>query len=100
MPKFASGGMQRDRVPAMIEPGEFVLRKRSVKELGLPVVQQLNSTGKTPTSAPVVNIINEGTAKTAEVEQPRFDGERYVIDIITRDLQNNGPIRRTLRSGI
>jgi hypothetical protein len=100
IPQFAAGGMPRDRVPAMLEPGEFVLRRRAVRELGVPVLQQMNATGQAPSGAPIVNIINEGSAKTAEVSQPRFDGERYVIDIITRDLQNNGPIRRTLRSGL
>jgi hypothetical protein len=100
IPQFAAGGMPRDRVPAMLEPGEFVLRRRAVRELGVPVLQQMNATGQAPSGPPVVNIVNEGNAKTAEGAPPRFDGERYVIDIITRDLQNNGPIRKTLRSGL
>jgi len=47
----------------------------------------------------VVNITNEGTPQEATASQPMFDGEKYVIDIVTRDLRNNGPIRKSLRGG-
>jgi hypothetical protein len=99
MVHMASGGQLRDRVPAMLEPGEFVIRKPMAREIGTPALQALNATGQIPASAPVINFKNEGTPKSVEADQPRFDGEKYVIDIITRDLANNGPIRRTLRSG-
>lgn len=100
IPQFASGGGLRDRVPALLEPGEFVLRRAAASKIGMSNLQQMNATGQTASSAPVINIVNEGTAKTAETSQPRFDGEKYVIDIVTRDLQNNGPIRRSLRGGL
>jgi len=32
-----------DRVPALLEPGEFVLRKEVVRELGLGFLERLNS---------------------------------------------------------
>lgn len=99
--QLAAGGMLRDRVPALLEPGEFVIRRPAAKAIGGPVLQQMNATGKAPGSgAPVVNINNSGTPKDANVAPPRFDGERYIIDIVTRDLENNGPIRKTLRGGI
>lgn len=100
IPQLASGGGLRDRVPALLEPGEFVLRRAAANRIGMSNLQQMNATGQAPGAAPVINITNEGTAKTAETSQPRFDGEKYVIDIVTRDLQNNGPIRRSLRSGV
>ncbi len=96
---MASGGQLRDRVPALLEPGEFVIRKPMAREIGTPALQAMNATGQMPVSAPVINFKNEGTPKSVQAEQPRFDGEKYVVDIITRDLANNGPIRRTLRSG-
>jgi len=46
-----------------------------------------------------VNIQNEGTPKDAEASAPRFDGEKFVVDIVLRDLSNNGPIRKSLRAG-
>ena len=100
IPQLASGGGLRDRVPALLEPGEFVLRRAAANKIGMSNLQQMNATGQTGGGAPVINIVNEGTAKTAEASQPRFDGEKYVIDVITRDLQNNGPIRRSLRGGL
>ena len=100
IPQFASGGGLRDRVPALLEPGEFVLRRAAANKIGISNLQQMNATGQTPSGAPIINFTNEGTAKSVESSEPRFDGERYVIDIVTRDLQNNGPIRRSLRSGL
>jgi len=99
IPGYASGNMVRDRVPAMLEPGEFVIRKPMVAKIGASALAEMNATGKTPSSAPVINIKNEGSPKDATASAPRFDGEKYVIDIVMRDLANNGPIRKSLRGG-
>jgi len=100
VPQMASGGLRRDRLPTLLEPGEFVIRRPAVNRIGVNNLAQMNATGKsTNDSAPVINIKNEGTQKDAQASQPRFDGEKYVIDIIMRDLSNNGPVRRTLRGG-
>jgi hypothetical protein len=100
VPQMASGGMMRDRVPALLEPGEFVIRKPIARKIGASNLAAMNATGNTGSnSAPTINIKNEGSPKNAEASPPRFDGERYVIDIIMRDLSTNGPIRRTLRGG-
>lgn len=100
VPQMASGGLLRDRLPTLLEPGEFVIRRPAVNRIGVNNLAQMNATGKnTNNSAPVINIKNEGTQKDAQASPPRFDGEKYVIDIIMRDLSNNGPVRRTLRGG-
>lgn len=49
--KFASGGFvpgsgNRDTVPAMLMPGEFVIRKSSAKKLGANKLNQLNAGGQ------------------------------------------------------
>lgn len=95
----AASSLVRDRIPAMLEPGEFVVRKPIVSAVGIPAMQSLNATGKMSGEAPVINFTNEGSPKSVTAAPPRFDGEKYVIDIITRDLANNGPIRKTLRGG-
>jgi len=101
VPQMASGGMLRDRVSARLEPGEFVIRKPIARKIGATNLAAMNATGNTGNnSAPVINIKNEGTQKDAQASPPRFDGDKYVIDIIMRDLSNNGPIRRSLRGGI
>ncbi len=48
--KFARGGMvpgsgNRDTVPAMLTPGEFVIKKSSVKKLGSGTLSQMNKNG-------------------------------------------------------
>jgi hypothetical protein len=95
---LSAGSQLRDRVPSLLEPGEFVVRKPAARQIGVPALQAMNATGQVPNAGNVtVNITNKGTPQDAQASQPRFDGEKYVIDIVTRDLANNGPIRRTLR---
>ena len=40
---MAGGGMKRDRVPAMLEPGEFVMRKEAVKQAGVGTMMRMNA---------------------------------------------------------
>ena len=97
VPKMAAGGMTRDRVPALLEPGEFVMKRSSARSIGESNLQSMNSTGQMGGNVSV-NIVNQGTPQEAtEQSQPKFDGEKFVIDIVTRDLRNNGPIRKSLR---
>jgi hypothetical protein len=102
--KKAQGGSVaglRDRVPALLEPGEFVIRKPIVNKIGTNNLMSMNATGAMPEGggAPIINITNEGSPKNAEASAPRFDGEKYVIDILLRDFENNGPVRRSMRAG-
>ena len=97
--KFAAGGMARDRVPALLEPGEFVVRRQAAKVAGAGNLSALNSTGQMGGGNVSVNVTNTGTPQEASASPPRFDGEKMVIDIVMRDLSNNGPIRKTLRAG-
>ena len=93
---MAAGGITRDSVPALLEPGEFVMKRSAARSIGEANLQSMNSTGTAGNVA--VNIINQGTPQESEqASQPRFDGEKFVIDIVTRDLRNNGPIRKSLR---
>ena len=94
--KLAAGGSPRDRVPSLLEPGEFVMQRKAVKSAGLPAMQQMNAGGMPPIS---VNINNEGTPQEATSATPNIDVDKIVIDVVTRDLRNNGPIRKSLRGG-
>ena len=97
--RMAQGGL-RDRVPALLEPGEFVIKKSVVDKVGLGTLREMNATGKSGGDVQV-NVINNGTAQEVEdVKPPRFDGEKFVVDVIVRDLQNNGPIRQTMRNRV
>ena len=100
--RFAGGGgvFQRDRVPALLEPGEFVIRKPMAKAIGGPALQQMNAHGTMPAGNVEVNMINKGTPQSAQVEQkPQIDGKGIVIEIVLNDLKNNGPIKQAMRGG-
>ena len=100
--RFAAGGraLYRDRVPALLEPGEFVIRKPMAKAIGGPALERMNATGQMPTGNIEVNMVNKGTPKDAQVEQkPKLDGKGIVVDIVLKDLQNNGPIKQAIRGG-
>ena len=98
--QMAIGGYasMRDRVPALLEPGEFVIRRPSAMAIGGDALNQMNATGKTPTNNVMVNVTNQGTPQqpTGKPVVTR-QGENLVVDIVLRDMQNNGPIRRTMR---
>lgn len=95
---FASGGSKRDSVPAMLEPGEFVMRKRAVQQVGVNNLRDMNRGNGGGQQAPQINIINKGTPQTTE-GQPKieFNGKQLVVDIITTDMRNNGPIRKSMQ---
>lgn len=97
--RLAAGGQARDRVPSLLEPGEFVMKRSAANSIGGPALNQMNATGSMPGGNVVVNIENKGTPQDATASEPKFDGEKFVIDIVTRDLRNNGPIRKSLRGG-
>jgi hypothetical protein len=64
----------------------------------MPALQAMNATGAAGGTGNVsINVTNEGSPKQADASPPRFDGEKYVVDVIMRDISNNGPIRRSLR---
>lgn len=43
---FASGGSVEDNVPALLTPGEYVLRRDAVRRIGLANLNRMNATGK------------------------------------------------------
>ena len=97
----ASGGLvTRDSVSAMLEPGEFVLRKQAVDRMGIDTAIRLNSTGDAGGDIDVeVNINNTGTSQnTVGTPEVRRENGKIVVDIILEDLRTNGPIRRQIRS--
>ena len=98
--KMAAGGavQSRDRVPALLEPGEFVMRRPAAKAIGGAALNQMNATGKNLTPPNIqVNLNNEGAPKNVQSAAPRIQGDKIIIDMITRDLRNNGPIKKSLR---
>ena len=100
---MAEGGQVnslRDRVPAMLEPGEFVIRKSAAKSIGQSRLGQMNATGAGGMGNVQFNIVNNGAPKEAAQQgPPKIDTDKIVIDVVMRDLNSNGPIRKAMRSG-
>jgi len=96
--RFAGGGLQRDSVPALLEPGEFVMRKSAVDSMGLPAMERMNSTGKSGMPPVKIQIENSGQEKDAEQGETMMDGEAMVVKMILKDLKSNGPIRKSIRA--
>jgi hypothetical protein len=89
---------QRDSIPAMLEPGEFVLRKPAVDRMGLDTAVRLNSTGNVDNEVNVeVNVINNSSPVTPTIQQTRRENGKIVVDVILEDIRNNGPIRQSLK---
>jgi len=102
-PTYTSGGLvrgQRDSEISALEPGEFVLRKAAVNQMGLDAAYKLNATGDTGGETNVeVNITNNGApVNVSATPQIRRENGKLVLDIILEDIRNNGPIRQQIRS--
>jgi len=99
--RFAKGGpvnRLRDRVPALLEPGEFVIRKPAAKAIGGSALNQLNATGKMNSNPNVtVNVQNNGTPQEVQSSTVRNDMGQLVIDLVVKDIQNNGRVRKAMR---
>ena len=93
----AGGTALRDRAPAMLEPGEFVLRKHAVDTMGFNAASQLNATGNAGVKNIKVQIENSGKPKEASESETLFDAEKAIIKVVLKDYKSNGPIRRTIR---
>jgi len=88
----------RDSIPAMLQPGEFVLRKPAVDRMGVDTAVRLNSTGNVDSDVNVeVNVINNSSPVTPTIQQTRRENGKIVVDVILEDVRNNGPIRQAIR---
>ena len=100
---MAAGGYAglRDRVPALLEPGEFVIRRPAAMAIGGDTLNQMNATGQTGPGNVTVNMNNQGTPQEV-IGTPKvsMNGRDMIVDIVVKDIQNNGPIRKTLRGGM
>ena len=84
--KMAAGGMMRDRVPAMLEPGEFVMQRKVPNRIGAQT-SAMNGTGNGMPSISV-EVKNEGSPKDAQAQvKPQMDVNKMVVEIVTRDIR-------------
>ena len=68
------------------------------KAIGGAVLSQMNSTGKPPEVS--VNVNNSGAPKDVSVKAPKMNGNKVIIDLITKDLKNNGAIKEIIKEEV
>ena len=74
------------------------MRRPAAKAIGGAALNQMNATGKNLTPPNIqVNLNNQGAPKNVQSAAPRIQGDKIIIDMITRDMRNNGPIKKSLR---
>lgn len=105
------GGIQgRDSVPAMLMPGEYVLRKSAVDALGTNFLNDLNNNAAqtlTNTAANLTQNNNEDSAKESEPavvnvwvvskEEEAKMGPNDVIATISKDIMTGGTTKRLIQ---
>jgi len=89
--KFASGGMvpgsgNRDTVPAMLTPGEFVIRKSSVNKLGAGTLAAMNQNGFN--AGGLVDRASRGNRRVGAAILEEGDAIDTSFKILKPDLEN------------
>lgn len=83
-------GLGANEVPIIAERGEGVFTKEQMAALG-------RGGGNNNVQ---VNVINQtGTEAEVQREAPRFDGEKWIEQIILKKMSKPGPVRDALRNG-
>lgn len=111
-PVYAEGGYTGDggkyEPAGLVHKGEYVLNAKATQRIGRAKLDSLNgyaNGGYVGTQTPqmgapsvVINMVNQSRQPLqAEQSQPRFDGQKFVQDIILSDLRRNGPIAQGIR---
>lgn len=97
----------RDSVHALLEPGEFVLRKSAVDAIGRDTLDALNAAGNLSVSrsAPQVNPMMLGRREPDTVnvwvvspDQKPSMGPKDVIAVVSEDIATRGTIKKLIKS--
>lgn len=102
LPRFHTGGMPeraglgRKEVPLIAEEGEGIFTKGQMKALGLMAKGGTKQSSMPPQVE--VNVINQTTQEVnSEQQGGRFDGEKYIIDVVMKNAQKPGKFRQSLK---
>ncbi|ARP86299.1 phage tail length tape measure family protein [Bordetella genomosp. 9] len=111
---FADGGYTgpggRNDVAGVVHAGEYVINADATRKLGLGFLNRLNGyanggyVGNPPPASGgpnvQVNLTNQSSANIeATQSSARFDGERYIINVLLKDKMKNGPVSRAFAGG-
>lgn len=86
-PRFHSGGIAGDEVAAVLKKGEEVLTEDDPRHV---------KNGGGGGMAVKVELVNNGTPQRASSSSTRFDGRQLIVQVVTEDMADNGPISRSI----
>ena len=92
--KFHSGGLNNDERRAILQTGEYVVSRRGVQAL-----DRINQGGITnPNVNVAVNIDNQtGQPVDAKAGNIKLDGDKYIIGVVMRNVNENGVLGQIIR---
>jgi len=91
--KLHYGGLAPDEVPVILQRGEYVISKKGVEFLD-KINQAKLPLGNVNVA---VNVVNEtGIPVNAEQKGARFDGEKYIVDVVLKNIYHYGPLRHAI----
>ena len=91
--KLHYGGLAPDEVPVILQRGEYVISKKGVEFLD-KINQAKLPLGNVNVA---VNVVNEtGIPVNAEQRGARFDGEKYIVDVVLKNIYHYGPLRHAI----
>jgi len=95
IPRFHPGGLAWDEVPAILQKGEYVVSRK-----GVDFLDKINK-GQLPAGVNVaINIENQtGVPVKAEQTGAKFDGEKYIIGVVLKNIEQFGVLRHAI-SGV
>lgn len=94
-PRFHTGGVIGQEVPAILEKGEGVFTREQMKALGA----NLNARSGTPDVK--FNLINNsGHNLDSDEQNVRFDGQAMILDVVVKAAGRPGPFRDSLKRNL
>jgi lambda family phage tail tape measure protein len=95
VPRFHSGGLASDEIPAILQTGERVLDR----EHNAMLERFANKTTATG-AAPTINIINNASKDTeVKASAPRLDAGQWVVDMVIQKLRSDPSTRAAFAGG-
>jgi len=92
IPRFHVGGLAADEIPAILQRGEYVVSRK-----GVDALDRINQGKGAAAPNVIINIANQtGQQVGANQDSPRFDGEKYIVNIVLKNIDKNGHLRNAL----
>ncbi len=115
MPRFATGGpvsggeQNKDSVPIVTMPGEWVINQKAVKSVGNDFMKSLNDNGAAAlnNARPVMNLnqVNQNSTNNGHVnvwvvspDQTPPPGPKDIIATVAQNISQNGQIKQMIQS--